>query len=33
VFADYVARLAERPAFQRAIARNAAVMAEHGLKH
>jgi glutathione S-transferase len=33
VFADYVARLEARPAFQRANARNAAVMAEHGLKH
>jgi glutathione S-transferase len=33
VFADYVARLEARPAFQRSNARNAAVMAEHGLKH
>lgn len=33
VFADYVARLEARPAFQRANARNAAVMAEHGLAH
>jgi glutathione S-transferase len=32
-FADYVARLEARPAFQRANARNAAVMAEHDLKH
>lgn len=31
-FADYVARLEARPAFQRASARNAAVMAEHGVK-
>jgi glutathione S-transferase len=33
LFTDYVARLQARPAFQRAIERNAAVMAEHGLKH
>jgi glutathione S-transferase len=33
VFTDYVARLQARPAFQRAIERNAAVMAEHDLKH
>lgn len=32
VFTDYVARLEARPAFQRASARNAAVMAEHGVK-
>lgn len=31
VFTDYVARLEARPAFQRANAKNAAVMAEHGL--
>jgi glutathione S-transferase len=31
-FTDYVKRLDERPAFQRSAARNAAVMAEHGLK-
>lgn len=30
-FVDYVARLDARPAFQRSAARNAAVMAEHGL--
>ncbi len=30
-FADYVARLEARPAFQRSNAKNAAVMAEHGL--
>lgn len=33
VFTDYVARLVARPAFQRATERNAAVMAEHDLKH
>jgi glutathione S-transferase len=33
VFTEYVARLQARPAFQRAIERNAAVMAEHDLKH
>jgi glutathione S-transferase len=33
VFTDYVARLEARPAFQRSSARNAALMAEHGLKH
>ena len=33
VFTDYVARLESRPAFQRSTARNAALMAEHGLKH
>ena len=33
VFTDYVARLQVRPAFQRALERNAAVMAEHDLKH
>jgi glutathione S-transferase len=33
VFAAYVERLEARPAFQRATARNAAVMAEHGLQH
>jgi glutathione S-transferase len=33
LFTDYVARLQARPAFQRALERNAAVMAEHGLKH
>jgi glutathione S-transferase len=32
-FTEYVARLEARPAFQRSAARNAAVMAEHGLKH
>jgi len=32
-FDGYVARLQARPAFQRAVERNAAVMAEHGLKH
>jgi glutathione S-transferase len=32
-FTGYVARLEARPAFQRSAARNAAVMAEHGLKH
>lgn len=31
-FGEYVARLEARPAFQRSAARNAAVMAEHGLK-
>jgi glutathione S-transferase len=31
-FAEYVARLESRAAFQRSAARNAAVMAEHGLK-
>lgn len=31
VFSDYVARLEARPAFQRSAARNAQVMAEHGL--
>lgn len=31
-FASYVERLEARPAFQRATARNQAVMAEHGLK-
>jgi glutathione S-transferase len=33
VFTEYVARLEARPAFQRSSARNAALMAEHGLKH
>jgi glutathione S-transferase len=33
VFTDYVARLEARPAFQRSSAKNAALMAEHGLKH
>ncbi len=33
LFTDYVARLEARPAFQRSSARNAALMAEHGLKH
>jgi glutathione S-transferase len=33
VFTEYVARLQARPAFERATERNAAVMAEHGLKH
>ncbi|MDF2693903.1 MAG: gst18 [Labilithrix sp.] len=32
VFTEYAARLEARPAHQRANARNAAVMAEHGLK-
>ena len=31
-FTDYVQRLDARPAFQRSVARNAAVAAEHGLK-
>ena len=31
VFTDYAARLAARPALQRAEARNAAIAAEHGL--
>ena len=31
-FNDYVQRLDARPAFQRSVARNAAVAAEHGLK-
>ena len=31
LFVDYVARLTDRPAYQRSTARNAAVMAEHGL--
>lgn len=31
-FTDYVQRIEARPAFQRASARNAAVMEEHGLK-
>ncbi len=31
-FAGYVKRLDERPAYQRSVARNAAVAAEHGLK-
>jgi glutathione S-transferase len=30
-FTDYTARLAARPALQRAEARNAAIAAEHGL--
>lgn len=30
-FSAYVARIEQRPAFQRAVARNGAVMAEHGL--
>ena len=30
-FTAYVARLDERPAYQRSLARNAAVIAEHGL--
>jgi glutathione S-transferase len=33
LFTDYVSRMQARPAFQRALERNAAVMAEHGLKH
>jgi glutathione S-transferase len=33
LFNDYVARLEGRPGFQRSTARNAALMAEHGLKH
>ena len=32
-FEAYVKRIEERPAFRRSAARNAAVMAEHGLKH
>lgn len=32
-FAAYVKRLDERPAYQRSVARNAAVSAEHGLGH
>lgn len=32
-FTAYVERLEQRPALQRSIARNAAVAAEHGLKH
>ncbi|HWL62832.1 MAG TPA: glutathione S-transferase family protein [Steroidobacteraceae bacterium] len=32
-FPAYVKRLEERPAYQRSVAKNAAVMAEHGLKH
>ncbi len=31
VFSEYVERLQARPAFQRSSAKNAAVMAEHGL--
>lgn len=32
-FTAYAKRLEERPAYQRSLARNAAVMAEHGLKY